>query len=83
MIGGFVAVNFMSDPSNVAINPDTIEQLATYGIDANGKLAPEIFLVNKFSRSPKGLAILLVGGLLIALVHDTLVVVPLAMLFQA
>jgi hypothetical protein len=33
MIGGFVAVNFMS-PSNVAINPDTIEQLATYGIDA-------------------------------------------------
>jgi hypothetical protein len=34
MIGGFVAVNFMSDPSNVAINPDTIEQLATYGIDA-------------------------------------------------
>jgi hypothetical protein len=32
MIGGFVAVNFMSDPSNVAINPDTIEQLATYGI---------------------------------------------------
>jgi hypothetical protein len=27
----------------VAINPDTIEQLATYGIDApNGKLAPEM-----------------------------------------
>jgi hypothetical protein len=55
----------MSDPSNVAINPDTIEQLATYGIDANGKLAPEMLLVNKF-RISKGLY--LVGGL-IALVR--------------
>jgi hypothetical protein len=33
MLGGFVAVNFMSDPSNVSINPKTIEQLAIYGID--------------------------------------------------
>jgi hypothetical protein len=33
----------------VAINPETIEQLATYGIDApNGKLAPEMLLVNKY-----------------------------------
>jgi hypothetical protein len=30
----FCSGEFMSDPSNVAINPDTIEQLATYGIDA-------------------------------------------------
>jgi hypothetical protein len=31
MLGGFVAVNFMSDPSNVSINPKL--QLAIYGID--------------------------------------------------
>ncbi|MEY4964263.1 MAG: hypothetical protein RLZZ323_1582, partial [Bacteroidota bacterium] len=38
MLGGFVAVHFMSDPTNVSINPKTIEQLAALGIDApNGK----------------------------------------------
>src|SRR3970040_2614297 len=42
MFGGFVAVQFMSDPSNVAINPKTISQLAQMGIDApNGKLMPD------------------------------------------
>ena len=66
MLGGFVAVNFMSDPSNVAINPKTIEQLATYGIDApNGKLAPQVLFGNEVFTSIKGIAILLIGGLLI------------------
>lgn len=66
MLGGFVAVNFMSDPSNVAINPNTIEQLAAYGIDApNGKLAPDLLFGQQVFESPKGLIILLVGGLLI------------------
>jgi uncharacterized membrane protein YedE/YeeE len=50
----------------VTINPDTIKQLATYGIDApNGKLAPEMLFGKHVFESPKGLAILLVGGLLI------------------
>ena len=66
MLGGFVAVNFMSDPSNVAINPKTIEQLSTYGIDApNGKLAPQVLFGNEVFTSIKGIAILLIGGLLI------------------
>lgn len=34
MLGGFVAVQFMSDPSNVTLNPDTITQLGQMGIDA-------------------------------------------------
>jgi hypothetical protein len=39
MLGGFVAVHFMSDASNVDINPKTVEQLASMGIDApNGKV---------------------------------------------
>ena len=66
MLGGFVAVNFMSDPSNVAINPKTIEQLAAYGIDApNGNLAPQVLFGNEVFTSIKGIAILLIGGLLI------------------
>lgn len=66
MIGGFVAVHYMSNPSNVNINPKTIEQLATLGIDApNGKLAPEALFGNQIFKSPKIICILLIGGILI------------------
>ncbi|AWA30818.1 YeeE/YedE family protein [Flavobacterium magnum] len=66
MIGGFVAVHYMSDPSNVAINPKTIEQLHTLGFEApGGKLAPDSMFGPAAFQSPKTIAILLVGGLLI------------------
>lgn len=66
MLGGFVAVHFMSDPSNVSINPKTIEQLAKLGIDApEGKLLPETLFGNQTFQSPMNILILLVGGLLI------------------
>src|SRR6478735_8994875 len=67
MIGGFVAVHFMSDPSNVAINPDTIAELSKLGIDApnNGSLLPQTLFGNSVFESPKMLSILLGGGLLI------------------
>lgn len=66
MLGGFVAVHYMSAPTNVAINPQTIEQLATLGIDApEGKLVPDTLFGPSVFESPKGLAILLLGGVLI------------------
>ena len=66
MIGGFVAVHFMSDPSNVAINQDTITQLASLGIDApNGKLLPNTLFGNEVFQSPKMIFILIIGGILI------------------
>ena len=66
MIGGFVAVHFMSDPSNVSINPKTIEQLAQLGIDApNGKLVPDALFGPEILQSPKSVLILLIGGILI------------------
>lgn len=66
MLGGFVAVHYLSDPSNVNLNPKTIHQLAVLGIDApNGKLAPDILFGNQVFNSPKGIFILLFGGLLI------------------
>lgn len=66
MLGGFVAVHFMSDPSNVSVNPKTIEELAQYGIDApNGKLMPEALFGSQIYESPKSILILLIGGLLI------------------
>ncbi|MGL5112679.1 MAG: YeeE/YedE family protein [Flavobacterium sp.] len=66
MLGGFVAVTFLSDPNNVAINPQTIEQLATLGIDApKGKLLPDALFGSTVFESPKGLLLLLLGGFLI------------------
>jgi uncharacterized membrane protein YedE/YeeE len=66
MLGGFVAVNYMSESTNVSINPKTIEQLATIGFDApNGKLAPDTLFGNQIFESPKGILILLLGGILI------------------
>jgi uncharacterized protein len=66
MIGGFIAVHYMSDPSNVDLNPKTIEQLHSLGFEApNGKIAPDSMFGNEAFQSPKMLAILLIGGLLI------------------
>jgi len=66
MVGGFVAVHFMGDSSNVTINPKTIAQLSQMGIDApNGKLMPEALFGNQIWSSPKSIFILLIGGILI------------------
>lgn len=66
MIGGFVAVHYLSAPTNVAINPQTIEELAALGIDApNGKLLPDTLFSNEVFTSPKSILLLLLGGFLI------------------
>lgn len=66
MLGGFVAVHFMGDASNVAINPTTIAQLAELEIDApNGKLLPDALFGNSIFESPKMIFILIFGGVLI------------------
>jgi hypothetical protein len=66
MLGGYVAVHFLSDASNVDLNPKTIEQLAAMGIDAPyGKLLPDALFGNQIFESPKMISILLIGGLLI------------------
>ena len=66
MLGGYVAVHFMSDPSNVTLNPKTIAQLSQMGIDApNGKLVPNVLFGEAAFQSPKMVVILIVGGILI------------------
>lgn len=66
MLGGFVAVHFLNDASNVSLNPKTIEQLAIMGIDApNGKILPDALFSIHIFESPKMILVLLVGGILI------------------
>ncbi len=66
MFGGFFAVHFLSDSSNVNLNPQTIIQLNGMGIDSpKGKLLPNVLFGNEIVQSPKMIMILLIGGLLI------------------
>lgn len=66
MLGGFVAFHFMSDPTNVMLNPKTIQQLQTLGIDApNGQMLPQNLFGNQVFCSYKMFAILIGGGFLI------------------
>lgn len=66
MMGGFVAVHFMGDVSNVTINPKTMAQLAQMGIDApNGKMLPNALFGNEVFQSPKMILVLVIGGILI------------------
>lgn len=66
MLGGWVAVHFLSSPTNVSLNPATLVQLKQLGFDApNGKLEPNALFGNASFRSPKNILLLLVGGLLI------------------
>jgi len=66
MLGGFVATNYLSDPTNVSINPETIQLLQMINIDAPlGKLMPDALFSNQVFESPKAILILIIGGLLI------------------
>ena len=67
-IGGFIAVNYLTDPkiATVQINPKTITELQQMHIDApNGKLMPAALSSEEALKSPKVLGILLLGGILV------------------
>ena len=66
MVGGYVAVNYMSDPSNVAITEVTKSQLTALHIDVpNGNLLPQALFGNEIFHSVKGIFILVFGGFLV------------------
>lgn len=66
MIGGFVAVHFLSSPTNVDLNPKTISQLAEMGIDApQGKLLPDTLFSTDAGNDPKMAFILIFAGILV------------------
>lgn len=66
MIGGFIATQFLSDPSNVTVSLETVKQLSEMGIEApNGKLLPDALFGNATFSSIKLVFILIFGGFLI------------------
>jgi len=66
IIGGFIAVTFLSDGSDIALNPETVSDLAVLGFDNAGTalLPPEIYSWDNV-LSLKGLSILIIAGFLV------------------
>lgn len=66
MIGGYVAVHYLSDPSNVTLSDGTLSELSQLHIDApDGKLLPDALFGNGIFTSAKGIFILVFGGFLV------------------
>ena len=66
IIGGFIAVNFLSDPGEaIRINPGTMETLKGYGIKDFTSLMPEDLFNWGNLFTIKGLIFFVFGGLLI------------------
>jgi len=66
IIGGFFAHFYLSNPTDIHLNPATIEHLQGLGFENAGKalVPPEIYDWNAVF-SFKGMAILLIGGFLV------------------
>lgn len=66
VIGGFIAQFILSNPTNIELNPVTVENLQHLGFNNIGKslVPPEIYNWD-YALTIKGLAILIIGGFLI------------------
>ena len=66
VIGGFIAVHFLSNPIDIDLNPTTVSALEAFGWDKVGQslVPPEIYSGEALSGI-KGIAILVIGGFLV------------------
>jgi uncharacterized membrane protein YedE/YeeE len=66
MLGGYVAVNYLNDASNVELSQATLAELSQYNIDLpNGKLLPDTLFGTEIFNSVSGIFMLLFGGFLV------------------
>lgn len=67
MIGGWIAVTYLSDGSGVQLNPQTVTELQAMNIDTpiKGELLPQALSSSEALQTPKIMGILLLGGLLV------------------
>ncbi len=64
-LGGAVAVNLLSDPSPIGVNPKLVEELAGYGITNFDHLVPEDIINWQSLFTLKGFLLMVVGGFLV------------------
>jgi uncharacterized membrane protein YedE/YeeE len=64
-LGGMIAVNLLSNPNPIDINPKLAEELATYGITNFNNLVPEDIFNWQSLFTLKGFILMVVGGFLV------------------
>ena len=65
VIGGFIAANYLSDPNDLQLSANTVQDLSELGISFNGGLAPvELFTWDSI-LTLKGFLVIVVGGFLV------------------
>ena len=66
IMGGFIAVNYLSNDSITALNPETIIELKNMGFENSGAtLVPNEIFDLEVLTSLKGISLLIIGGLLV------------------
>jgi uncharacterized membrane protein YedE/YeeE len=64
-LGGFLAGNFLSNPAEIDINPELVNELSTYGINDYSSLVPVDLFNWESLTSVKGLLLIVFGGFLV------------------
>lgn len=64
-LGGIIAVNLLTDPNPIEINPKLAEELATYGITNYNHLVPADIMNWQALFTLKGFLLMVVGGFLV------------------
>ncbi|MEE9361551.1 MAG: YeeE/YedE thiosulfate transporter family protein [Cellulophaga sp.] len=66
IIGGYIAIHYLSNGNAIALNPETIAELDVLGIkNAGESLLPEELFGTNVLGSLKGISILILGGSLV------------------
>lgn len=66
IIGGYIAVHFLSNGSGTDLNPETVIELQHMGFENSGAtLVPDEMFNFEAVKSLKGLSLLIIGGLLV------------------
>ncbi len=66
IIGGFITTNFLSTDTSVDLNPIVIADLQSKGFESAGNAyMPDLLFSNQVFSDPKGLLLLIIGGLLV------------------
>ena len=64
-LGGFLAANFMSNPNEISLNPDLVNELKTYGITDYSSIVPADLFNWENLISVKGFFLIVFGGFLV------------------
>ncbi|MEW7290029.1 YeeE/YedE family protein [Aquimarina sp. 2304DJ70-9] len=66
IIGGYIATNFLSTDTTVALNTTVITDLQSKGFESAGNAyMPDLLFSNEVFTNPKGLLLLIIGGVLV------------------